>query len=555
MIGSGALLGGRYRLVARIGSGGMGTVWQATDQVLDRPVAVKVLGEALQAGVQGDPLLRARLRREAQAAARLSHPNVASVFDYGEDAAGVVFIVMELLAGETLAARLRRDGPLPAPLAATVAAQVAAALAAAHQAGVVHRDVKPGNVFLTSGGAVKVLDFGIAATGWDATRSRPDLLIGTPAYIAPELAAGQPAGPAVDVYALGVLLYETLAGHPPFQADDPLALVSAHVTQAPPPLSRVPGVPLGLAAACEWAMGKDPARRPSAAELASTLAALVPAAAMPTVPGLDTGFDPDRTIVTGPGTGPGEGPAGIPVEGVGPPAEHASGRSNAVHGRPAEADPTHTARLPLAELGAVLAGGGSGGGNGGGGHGGPDSDTTVLEWPGRERRSRGARRPYLILAVALVVLIAAGVAVAWQPGTHGRNTAAPRSSQPVTSGVAVTSTSEAQGDQPFAPGAFVGAIGQVWQAITNALNAGQLRQDVATDFGNQLQQLQHDVQQGQDAHDVQKQLNHLVRMVNQRLREGAIASQHAADQIRAALQQLAASLGLGNGNGDNGDSG
>jgi serine/threonine-protein kinase len=260
------VLGGRYRLRARLAAGGMGAVWVADDAVLGRQVAVKVLGEAL----AGDGLAAERLRREARAAARLGHPGVARVLDLGEDG-GRPYLVMELLRGESLAGRLARAGALPPAEAARVVAAAADALEAAHRAGIVHRDVKPGNVFLTRDGEVKLLDFGIASASNEAALTGGDL-IGTAAYLAPERVLGHDATPAADVYALGVLLYELLAGRPPFAADSGMALAMAHVHARPVPLPEAaPSVPPSLAAACEQALAKDPAARPAAATLAALL--------------------------------------------------------------------------------------------------------------------------------------------------------------------------------------------------------------------------------------------------------------------------------------------
>jgi eukaryotic-like serine/threonine-protein kinase len=256
----GRRLGGRYRMGALLAVGGMGEVWAARDLLLDRTVAVKVLGRAL----AGDGRAAERLRREARAAGRLEHPNIARVLDLGEHD-GRPYLVMELLEGESLAARIDRAGPMPPPEAARVVAAVADALEAAHRAGVVHRDVKPGNVFLTSAGEVKVLDFGIASAAGDAALTTGDL-IGTAAYLAPERVLGDRATPAADIYALGVVLYELLAGHRPFEAGSEVELAMAHVNAAPPPLGRAaPSAPPSLVAACFHALAKDPSSRPPSA--------------------------------------------------------------------------------------------------------------------------------------------------------------------------------------------------------------------------------------------------------------------------------------------------
>jgi serine/threonine-protein kinase len=262
----GRRLGGRYLVETLLATGGMGEVWVARDLLLDRAVAVKVLGGAL----AGDTRAAERLRREARAAGRLEHPNIARVLDLGEHD-GRPYLIMELLDGESLAARIDRAGPMPSAEAARVVAAVADALEAAHQAGVVHRDVKPGNVFLTSTGAVKVLDFGIASAAGDAAITTGDLL-GTAAYLAPERVLGQRATSAADIYALGVVLYELLAGHRPFEAGSEVELAMAHVNADPPSLRQVaPSTPAFLVAACHRAMAKDPSARPPSAAVFAQL--------------------------------------------------------------------------------------------------------------------------------------------------------------------------------------------------------------------------------------------------------------------------------------------
>jgi hypothetical protein len=254
------LLGGRYRLARRMAAGGMGQVWEAEDTVLHRTVAIKVLSE----GLSSDPNSAERFRREARAAAGLAHPNVASVFDYGEDD-GTQFIVMELVEGETLADRIGRVGRLDPAEAARVAGRIAAALEVAHEAGIVHRDVKPGNVMLTPEGEVKVLDFGIAAAA-GSNLTATGFTIGTAAYLSPEQAAGERATPLSDVYTLGVVLYEMLTGRPPFTGETPVAVAAAHVSREAPSLAgEVPGIPAHLAEVCERALAKDPQLRPGTA--------------------------------------------------------------------------------------------------------------------------------------------------------------------------------------------------------------------------------------------------------------------------------------------------
>jgi eukaryotic-like serine/threonine-protein kinase len=260
-------LGGRYRLLRKIATGGMGSVWEADDSVLHRRVAVKVISDAL----AQDPRFVERFRREARAAAGLSHPNVAGVFDYGEDG-DTQYMVMELIPGETLAERVARGRMEPSE-ATRIAEGIAAALQAAHDAGIVHRDVKPGNVMLTPDGSIRVMDFGIAATSWASPLTATGTAIGTATYISPEQAAGERTTPASDVYSLGVVLYEMLAGRPPFVRDSAVAIATAHVRELPPPLAPLaPNAPSYVVAACERALAKEPGDRlPSAAAFAAML--------------------------------------------------------------------------------------------------------------------------------------------------------------------------------------------------------------------------------------------------------------------------------------------
>ena len=251
---------GRYRLLRRIGVGGMGEVWEADDTVLGRRVALKVLVQEL----ANDARATRRFVREARATAKLTHPNVTRVYDFGRDG-GVPYLVMELLEGDTLADRLT-SGPLPPAEAARIGAAVADALDAAHSRGIIHRDVKPSNVLLTPAGEVKVMDFGIAAAADETHSTTGSGLYGTAAYISPERAAGQVATPAADVYSLGAVLYELLTSRPPFIGDSPVLVVRAHLHEQPRPVRELaPWVPPRLADTCEAALAKDPAQRPSSA--------------------------------------------------------------------------------------------------------------------------------------------------------------------------------------------------------------------------------------------------------------------------------------------------
>ena len=261
----GLRVGDRYELTARIAGGGMGEVWAAHDDVLGRDVAVKVLrGEHAD-----DPAFLARFRTEARHAASLSHPNIASVYDYGE-VDGVSYLVMELVPGEPLSARLTRDGALAPAVAVPLLQQAATALQAAHAVGLVHRDVKPANLLITPQQQVKITDFGIARLGGDDPVTRTGEVMGTAQYLSPEQAMGQPATSASDVYSLGVVGYEMLAGRRPFEAESPVAIAMAHVSRKPDPLPAT--VPAPLAAVVLAALAKGPDDRPaSAADFADAL--------------------------------------------------------------------------------------------------------------------------------------------------------------------------------------------------------------------------------------------------------------------------------------------
>jgi eukaryotic-like serine/threonine-protein kinase len=279
---TGTRLNGRYVLDGRIGLGGMSEVWRAADETLGRAVAVKILsGTAAE-----DPLLRAAIRREARAAARMTHPHAMRVYDYGEyafDDVVLPYIVMELVDGATLADRMTDGPPLPWRAAARMAAEISAALADAHRLGVVHRDIKPANVMLTPSGAAKVLDFGIATlvnadsspiTGSFAsgrtggTEILDGWLAGTPPYAAPELLIRGEVGPPADVYAVGAVLYQTLTGRLPLSIAswEEAAEVHRAGTAVPAPL---PGsVPEALAATCLACLSRDPEARPGAGAIA-----------------------------------------------------------------------------------------------------------------------------------------------------------------------------------------------------------------------------------------------------------------------------------------------
>ncbi len=257
------VFGGRYRVTRRIAGGGMGDVWRAKDEVLGRWVAIKVLRS--QFGDSRD--FRDRFRVEAQAAAALAHPAIATVYDYGEeiDSNGSprAFIVMEFVDGESLEARLREAGPLsPAEMSHTIC-QAAEALQEAHDHGIVHRDVKPGNLMLRPDRSVKLTDFGIARIPGGAALTEVGMMVGTAQYMAPELVSGSTATPASDIYALGVVAYTCVTGHSPFPHDEAVAVAVAHVHDNVPPLPS--GLPVPLRQLIEQMLEKDPQRRPATA--------------------------------------------------------------------------------------------------------------------------------------------------------------------------------------------------------------------------------------------------------------------------------------------------
>lgn len=266
------MLAGRYRLAHVLGHGGAGQVWRADDLELGRPVAVKLLQQSGTTGHVPPDAIRA----EARKAARLVHPNVVAVYDVVTADDGSAFLVMELVDGPNLAEVLRTTahGQAASAEVADVAVQIARALDAAHAAGVVHCDIKPGNLLLAPDGTVKVTDFGIAATSVTAAAATGSgqnrVLLGTASYVSPEQVRGQPATPASDWYALGCVLYELLAGRPPFVADTIEEVLGQHIHTAPVPIQTIrPDVNGNLAAVVMALLAKDPNQRPSSARTVS----------------------------------------------------------------------------------------------------------------------------------------------------------------------------------------------------------------------------------------------------------------------------------------------
>ena len=282
----GVTFGGRYELVSRLAIGGMGEVWEATDHVIGRSVAIKILKDEY----MGDPGFLERFRAEARHAALVNNEGIASVFDYGEEN-GSAFLVMELVPGEALSTIIEREGTLSVDKTLDIVGQTASALQAAHSAGLVHRDIKPGNLLITPDGRVKITDFGIARIADQVPLTATGQVMGTVQYLAPEQASGHAASPATDIYSLGIVAYECLAGKRPFTGESQVAIAMAQINEQPPPLpATIPEPVQNLVMAM---IAKKPDERPaSAAAVARACQALRRgdvAAAAAAVPAVATG--------------------------------------------------------------------------------------------------------------------------------------------------------------------------------------------------------------------------------------------------------------------------
>ncbi|MHA7275830.1 protein kinase domain-containing protein [Arthrobacter sp. Hz1] len=297
---SGITLGGRFKLTDRIAIGGMGEVWKAMDQVLGREVAIKILKEEY----TGDPNFLDRFRAEARHTALLNHDGIANVFDYGEEG-GSAYLVMELVPGQPLSTIIEREQILSPDRALSIVGQTATALSVAHRQGLVHRDVKPGNLLILPDGRVKITDFGIARLADQVPLTATGQVMGTAQYLAPEQATGQAATGSSDIYALGVIGYELLAGRRPFSGESQIAIALAQVNDAPPPLPET--IPTPVRALIASMLAKDPAERPADAELLAQAVAAIRRndirAAETAVPGM---------LLFGAGTGPITAPVPVP---------------------------------------------------------------------------------------------------------------------------------------------------------------------------------------------------------------------------------------------------
>ncbi|MGW2599054.1 serine/threonine-protein kinase [Streptomyces klenkii] len=354
----GRVVAGRYRLLEQLGRGGMGVVWRARDEVLDRDVAVKEVRAPVGLLDHEVRQLYVRLEREARAAARIAHPHVVTVFDVASDE-GRPWIVMELVRGLSLADALETEGPLPPAHAARIGAGVLSALRGAHAAGVLHRDVKPGNVLLANDGRVVLTDFGIATVEGSSALTRTGELVGSPEFLAPERALGNPPGPASDLWSLGVTLYAAVEGVSPFRQDTPLSTMRAVVDQQLPAPVRAGA----LAPVLEGLLRKDPALRLGAEEAEDML----------------------RVVARG-GTVPG---AGTPLASEAPTV-------------PAHAPPHAPAGGPAGSAGER-------GGGAGAGFGPPDGSPPAGPGGADARR----RRPVVVFAAAAVVLVLLAAGLVW----------------------------------------------------------------------------------------------------------------------------------------------
>lgn len=456
------LLASRYRLVTLLETGGMAQVWRATDELLDRPVAVKLPA--------GDTRAAHLAWREARLAARLSHPGIAAVHDYREavrpDGSVAPFVVMELLAGETVAARLcDLGGPMPWGEAVSIGTAVAEALAAAHAAGVVHRDIKPGNVMLCPGG-VKLLDFGISAAAGEPDDDETGASFGTPAYAAPERLDGKPAEPATDLYGLGVLLFEMVTGDPPYDVNTWEELAAALVHGPTPMPVTLPNRLRELILRC---LDDDPHRRPTAAQARRSLSRLIPSA-------------PTRLTIPLPGR---------------PPTGHAK-----VLPTPRPATPvlrmaaagTALAALAVAFVFVVQAVG---------------TSSREGEFAAGPTGTTGPVIPEATEAVPPVpprLSPSPSLSPSAAAPTGRPSPAATTASQAVTAALSVDT-----------------ALRRVQTAVDRGEDQGEIRQDVALDFRNLLRLIDPE-----SSDDLTDQVDQLRRKVRQRLNEGGLTENQAA---------------------------
>ena len=440
-LATGSLLAGRYEITEPIATGGMGEVWKARDRVLDRIVAAKVLKSEF----TGDPSFLARFRNEARHTAALAHPNIASVYDYGEtvDDSGsqqLAFLVMEFVEGQPLVTILHDEGALPVDWTLHVLGQSADGLSAAHRAGVVHRDIKPGNLMVRPDGVVKLTDFGIAQARDATPLTRTGMVVGTAQYLSPEQAQGMEVTAASDVYSLGVVGYECLAGVRPFDGASQVAIALAHINRPPPPLPA--HIPPAVRLLIERALAKDPDDRfADGAAFAEAIRRVANGGTLaPVAP------------VPGPRTTP------TPIIGETATGGGLAGGATAAAGL---AD-SRTQVIPATGPGVVTSAGAAGPRTGPGGrmpplHAAPDDDDWMDGDDGRGGRSRWA---WLIAAVLLVVLLAGGTWFLLNDDNRGSDAA--------TSSTSSAQTSAGPTGIQLDPGAFVGRPARDVQAQLEA---------------------------------------------------------------------------------------
>jgi serine/threonine-protein kinase len=482
----------RYELGPVLGQGGMAKVHQGLDRQLGRQVAIKVLAPPF----DRDREFVERFQREARAAAGLSHPNIVAVFDSGSDD-GTHYIVTELVEGETLADRLRRDGPMPQAEAVAVAVDIARALAAAHERGLIHRDIKPGNVMLLPDARVKVVDFGIARAAGSDTLTNTGVVLGSTAYLSPEQASGQPVDERADLYALGCVLYEMLTGRVPFSADTPIATMYRHVNEDPPPPSTFAPVPSELEDIVMRALEKEPKRRfASASELE---------AALLTVPLARSG-DTMRLE-----------PAAAETQPVGRIGAVAAG--GAIAGA-AAADAVKTEPITTT----------SGGGSGGGGLRPRRSGPSYA----RPRRSPRGRRPRLIAAVGVALLFAlTGVLIAATSDPLPRKPAVRQEAREAAQRTLPAET-------PETPVTFADAWSELISAIGSAKVADDLSDHAAEELAKDADELLGAYRDG-DTDKLGESLQHLEEHLAKAVEEEEIAPT-AADDVNNAISDIVVAL-------------
>jgi serine/threonine-protein kinase len=414
MITPGTMLGGRYRLDERIASGGMGDVWRCVDDVLGRTVAVKILLPSLleEAG------FTERFRVEARTMAAINHPGVVDIYDYGSDPKAGAYLVMEYVEGDALSRTLARVGRLTPARTMALVAQAADALHSAHEMGVVHRDVKPGNLLVRPNGTLVLTDFGIARSAGAAQLTAAGSVLGTATYISPEQAMGERATRLSDIYALGVVAYQCLAGRRPFEGENPLEIAMRHVREAPPQLP--PDIPPALRAIVERAMAKDPAARwPTASAFAAIarrtagdLAAASPRPAGPVPPGPVSPGMPHR---------PGGQGLGAPT-----PTPTPTGKS---FGTPVAAMGTRALHGPTPSGHGKVPGGAAPPSYG---RGGPPSIPSYIQTPVRPPRATSTGLIVAIIVAVVLVAICLGSAIALVQRSRGGSALGPPTVTSVT---------------------------------------------------------------------------------------------------------------------------